>query len=177
MSLERLRYVPENTRVRFELQTSVPIFREQYHSPELGTVLLVGLFNQKARLELLDGRRYRTLGPRKIDNYPNDLVYPVVHMPDKSKAFLLHSPLRFQKGSLPRMRFSTQLDGHDYVFRQISAGQRGFEMWDGMEMNKLVNREAPTKLMPDLTVLVPVPAVLLLLFPWLDSQTIMYRQT
>lgn len=176
MSLERLRYVPENTFVSFELQNSLPIFRERYYSPELGTVLLVGLFNQKARLELLDGRRYRTLGPRKIDNYPNDLVYPVVHMPDKSEAFLLHSPLRFQKGTLPRMRFSTQFDGHDYVYRQITAGQRGFELWDGMEMNKLVRREAPTKLMPDLTVLTPVPAVLLLLFPWLDSQTIMYRQ-
>jgi hypothetical protein len=177
MSVERLRYVSEDTRVSFELQTSLPIFREKYHSAELGTCLLVGLFNQKARLELLDGRRYRTLGPRKIDNYPNDLVYPVVHMPDKSEAFLLHSPLHFQKGSVPRLRFSTQLDGHDYVFRQISAGQRGFELWDGMEMNKLVRREAPTKLMPDLSVLYPVPAVLLLLFPWLDSQTIMYRQT
>jgi hypothetical protein len=98
-------------------------------------------------------------------------------MPDKSEAFRLHSPLHFQKGTLPRMRFSTQLDGHDYVYRQISAGQRGFELWDGMEMNKLVKREAPTQLMPDLTVLYPVPDVLLLLFPWLDSQTIMYRQT
>lgn len=177
MSVERLTYVPENTRIHFELRTSVPIFREEYHAPELGTCLLVGLFNQKARLELLDGRRYRTRGPRKIDDYPNDLVYPVVHMPDKSRAFRLHSPLHLQKGSLPRMRFSTQLDGHDYVFRQISAGQRGFQLWDGMEMNKLVDRGPPTKLMPDLTVLFPVPAVLLLLFPWLDSQTIMYRQT
>lgn len=177
MSLERLTYVPEHTRVQFELQTGFPLFREKYSSPDLGTVLLKGLFNQRAHLELLNGARYRTLSPRKLDEYPTDLVYPVVHMPDKSRAFLLHSPLHFQKGSLPRMRFWTRLDDQDYVFRQISAGQRGFEMWDGLEMNKLVNREAPTKLMPDLTILAPVPAVLLLLFPWFDSQTIMYRQT
>jgi len=177
MSLEQLRYVPEHTRISFELQTSVPIFREKYSSPDLGTVLLKGLLNQRAHLELLDGRRYRTRAPRKIDAYPSDLVYPVVHLPDKTETFLLHSPLHFQKGALPRMRFWTQLDDRDYVFRQIGAGQRGFELWDGMEMNKLVNRETPTKLMPDLTVLSPVPAILLLLFPWLDSQTIMYRQT
>jgi hypothetical protein len=46
-----------------------------------------------------------------------------------------------------------------------------------MEMNKLADRGSSAKLVADLTLLVPVPAILIMLVPWLDSQTIMYRQT
>jgi hypothetical protein len=177
MSVERIEYIAAGTRVTFELQGSLPIFRETYRSPQAGTVVLKGLFNQSAHIELLDGTRYRTLAPRKDMLYPNDLTYPVVHLPDKSEMFNLRTPLRFPKGAVPKLRFSASLDDRQYVFKQISPGQRGFELWDGMEMNKLADRGSSAKLIADLTLLVPVPAILILLVPWLDSQTIMYRQT
>jgi len=177
MSTERIKYIPKETLITFELQGALPIFRETYHSPQVGTVILKGLLNQSAHIELEDGTRYRTLAPRKDKLYPTDLTYPVVHLPDKSAVFYMRTPLNLPKGTMPRLRFTTSLDEQQYVFKQISPGQRGFELWDGMEMNKLVEREASVaKFIPNLTVLVPVPALLILLFPWLDSQTVLYRQ-
>jgi hypothetical protein len=176
MSVERLECLPQDTRVTFELQGSLPILQEEYTSPQAGKIVLKGLFNQSARIQLLDGSRYRTLSPRKIAEYPTDLVYPVVHLPDKVEVLQLRTPLRLEQGKVPRLRYVTTLADRGYVFRQISPGQRGFELWDGMEMEKLVNRESHTKLMPDLVLLSPVPVLLIMLFPWLDSQTIMYRQ-
>ena len=177
MSTERIKYIPKETLITFELQGALPIFRETYHSPQVGTVILKGLLNQSAHIELEDGARYRTLSPRKDKLYPTDLTYPVVHLPDKSAVFYMRTPLNLPKGTIPRLRFTTSLDEQQYVFKQISPGQRGFELWDGMEMNKLVEREiSSAKLIPNLTVLVPVPALLILLFPWLDSQTVLYRQ-
>jgi hypothetical protein len=44
-------------------------------------------------------------------------------------------------------------------------------------MQKLLERNtSPAKLVLDLTVLVSVPSLLVLLLPWLDSQTALYRQ-
>jgi hypothetical protein len=177
MSIEHIEYVPEGSRITFELQGSLPIFRETYVSPQAGTIVLKGLFNQRAHIELKDGTRYRTLPARKDKTFPTDLSYHVVHLPDKSKVFTLRTPLNLPKGTVPRLRFVTSLDEQQYVFRQITAGRRGFELWDSLEMNKLVERETrPAKLVNDLNVLAPVPAVLIMLFPWFDSQTIMYRR-
>ena len=177
MSIERGQLVPENTRVTFELQNQVPILKEVYHADGVGTVVLRGLVNQRAEITMLDGARYRTRGARKIADFPNELVYPLVQVaPHKRDVCMLHTPLKLAPGTVPQLRFWTTLDGEQYVFRQITAGRRGFELWDGMEMNKLVNREVSARLMPDLSVLHPVPALLVLLFPWMDSQTIMHRQ-
>ena len=41
MSLE---YLPEDSRVTFELQGGLPVSREQYVSPQAGTIVLKGLF-------------------------------------------------------------------------------------------------------------------------------------
>ena len=177
MSVERDQLVPENTRVVFELQNQFPVLKEVYGAEGVGTVTLRGLFNQRAHITLLSGACYRTLGARKIDEFPTDLIYPLVQVePHKEEVCLLHTPLHLPPGSVPYLRFWTTLDGEQYVYRQITAGRRGFELWDGMEMNKLINRQASAKLMPDLSVLHPVPALLVMLFPWLDSQTIMHRQ-
>jgi hypothetical protein len=176
MSTERIKYLDGGTQVSFELGGGLPIFREEYHSPQVGTVVLKGLFNQSAHIELLDGTRYRTLSVRKDNRYPTDIVYPVVHMPGKTELCLLRSPLHYEKGSVPRLRFTTEFDGQGYVFKQITAGQRGFELWDRLEMNKLVDRTASPKLIRDLVIVEPVPAFFALLFPWFDSQTIMYRR-
>jgi hypothetical protein len=176
MSVERLEYLPQDTRVTFELQGSLPILREEYVSPQAGRVVLKGIFNQSAHIQLLDGSRYRTLSPRKIAKHPTDLVYPVVRLPDRVEVLQLRTPLRLEQGQVPRLRYITALADQGYVFRQISPGRRGFELWDSMEMEKLVNRESRTKLMPDLVLLSSVPVLLVMLFPWLDSQTIMYRQ-
>jgi hypothetical protein len=48
-------------------------------------------------------------------------------------------------------------------------------MWDSMEMQRLVEREPGGSLIDPVRVLAPVPTVLVLLFPWLDSQTVVYR--
>jgi hypothetical protein len=127
-------------------------------------------------MELDDGTQYRTLRVRKDSRYPTDITYPVVRLPEKAELCLLRTPLHYDKGSVPRLRFATELDGRGYIFKQITAGQRGFELWDQLEMNKLVTRPASAKLVRDLSILEPIPAVLALLFPWFDSQTIMYRR-
>ncbi|MBN1640945.1 MAG: hypothetical protein JXA09_06895 [Anaerolineae bacterium] len=175
MSTEQRQIVPENTRVAFKLQNRFPVFREEYVAEGVGTVTLTGLFNQRAHIEVAGGARYRTLGARKRSAFPTELIYPLVDVPGKEEVCALHTPLRFESGGMPQLRFWTTLDDEQYVFRQITAGRRGFELWDAMEMNKLVNREVSAKLMPDLSVLYPVPALLILLFPWLDSQTIMHH--
>ena len=127
MSIEQAQFVPENTRVTFELQNQLPIFREDYRADGVGTVTLRGLFNQRAQITLLDGTRYRTLGARKIADFPTDLVYPLVQVaPHKEEVCLLHTPLHLPPGSVPQLRFWTTLDGEQYVFRQITAGRRGF---------------------------------------------------
>ena len=46
MSLERFAYLPEGTRVTFELRGALPILREEYRSLQAGTVVLKGFFNQ-----------------------------------------------------------------------------------------------------------------------------------
>jgi hypothetical protein len=166
-------YLPENTRVSLELQGSLPLFRERYVSPQAGTVVLKGIFNQTAHLELLDGSRYRLLSPRQDREYPNQMAYPLVRLPEKAEVCRLRTPIKLEEGHVPRLRYTTMLDGENYVFTQITAGQRGFELWDGMEMQQLVRRERGRGLLPDLTVLTPVPALLVLLFPWLDNQTLM----
>jgi hypothetical protein len=177
MSVERIVHIPEETRVTFELQGSLPIFRETYYAPQAGTVVLKGLINQRAHIELQDGSQYRTMPPRKAQDYPMDLSYPVVHLPDKTPVLTLRTPLKTSKDAQPSLRFRTALDEKQYIYKQVSPGRRGFELWDGMGMQKLVERETlAAKLIPDLITLVPVPALLVLLFPWLDSQTAVFRQ-
>ncbi len=175
MSTEQIEYLPENERITFELQGQLPILCEEYVSPQAGKVVLKGLFNQSAHIELLDGTRYRTLGAKKRDKLSNELDYPVVRLPDKVEVTRLRTPLRLQKGVVPQLRYSVALDGQQYVFKQISPGRRGFELWDGMEMERLVERGKPA-LISDAVLLAPVPALLVMLFPWVDSQTIMYKQ-
>ena len=43
-----------------------------------------------------------------------------------------------------------------------------------MEMHRLVEREPGGSLIASLRLLAPVPALLVLLFPWLDGQTVMH---
>ena len=173
MSLE---YLAEDTRVTFELQGTLPILRERYLSPQAGTVVLKGFFSPRAHVETLAGRRYRTLAARKDKTLPNQIVYPVVDA-DRNEVFRLSTPLKFAEGASPRLRYTTTLDDQQYAFRQISPGRRGFELWDAMEMQKLVRREPGAKLVADATVLISVPAVLVLLLPWFDSQTIVQNRS
>jgi hypothetical protein len=169
-------YLPEGTRVSFRLQNALPLFREHYAASGAGEVILKGLFNQSAHLELLDGTRYRTLPPRKDERYAQQIAYPVVLLPGKTQVCRLLTPIDLEQGRTPQLRYTTVLDDQQYVFRQVSPGRRGFELWDGMEMQKLVRREKSMSLIADLTVLLPVPTLLVLLFPWLDNQTIVSRQ-
>jgi hypothetical protein len=172
-----LEYLPEDTLVTFNLEGALPIFREQYVSPQAGKVVLRGLFNQSAHLELKDGTRYRTLAPQRDRERFNEMAYPLVRLSDRVEVCRLLTPIKLEQGRIPQLRFTTSLDGQYYVMRQITAGQRGFELWDSMEMNRLVEREPGGSLVAPLRVLVPVPTLLVLLFPWLDGQTVMHSRT
>ena len=171
-----LTYLPENTHVTFELQGTLPILRERYVSPQAGTVVLKGLFNQTAHIETPDGTLYRMRSPKKDSQYLNHIFYSIIRLSDKTEILRLRTPMNLQKGSVPRLRYTTLLDEQQYVFKQVSPGLRGFELWDGMEMQKLISRKPGNSLIADLTVQAPVPTLLILLFPWLDNQTIMYKQ-
>lgn len=166
----------EGTLITFNLEGALPIFQERYVSPQAGTVVLRGFFNQRAWLEPIGGERYRTLGPRKDKEQLDKLAYPVVRLPDKVEEFRLLSPLHLDKGRLPQMRYTALLDDQYYVFKQVSAGQRGYELWDSMEAERLVQIEPGGSLVPNFRANTPVPALLVLLFPWLASQTILYKQ-
>jgi len=162
-------HLPQDTRVTFKLQNRLPIFREHYTSAQAGTVILKGFFHQTAHIELLDGSRFRLANPRRDDEYPDHLAYPLIRLPERTEVCRLRTPLRLE-GSTPRLRYTTVLENTRYVFRQISAGKRGFELWDSIEMTRLVERIPGSVLLSELIIHAPVPAVLVLLFPWLDSQ-------
>ena len=171
MSIEHVEYLPSGTLVTFELQGKLPILREEYRSAQAGTVVLRGFFNPRAHIELLNGARYRTLSARKDPRYPTEIVYPLVHLPDRTEILSLRTPLKLE-GTALQLRYTTTVEDCRYVFRQINPARRGFELWDGMGMQKLVARGPSSKFMPNLTILAPVPTLLVLLFPWLDNQTI-----
>lgn len=162
--------------VRFQLQGSLPIFRERYMSPQAGQVVLKGFFNQTAHMELPDGTRYRTQPPRRDDEFADQLAYPVIHLPSRERVFQLRTPIRLGQGSAHQLQFTTVIDNQQYVYKQVSAGKRGFELWDSTEMLKIVARNPGEALISQLTVLEPVPTVLVLLFPWLDNQMIPLKQ-
>jgi hypothetical protein len=166
----------EGTLVTFNLEGPLPIFQERYVSPQAGTVVLRGLFNQRAFLETLDGLRFRTLIARKDKEQFDKLAYPVLRLPEKTEAFRLLSPLHLDKGQVPQLRYTVLLENEYYIFKQVSAGQRGYELWDSMEMQRLVQIEPGGSLVPNFRVNVAVPALLVLLFPWMASQTILYKQ-
>jgi hypothetical protein len=166
----------EGTLVTFNLEGALPIFQERYVSPQAGTAILRGFFNQRAFLEPPGGARYRTLAPRKDKEQLNMLAYPVVRLPDKVEVFRLLSPLHFDKGRMPQLRFTTLLDNQYYIFKQVGAGLRGYELWDSMEVERLVRVEPGGSLVPNLRLHAPVPAVLVLLFPWLGNQSILVKQ-
>lgn len=165
----------EGTLVTFELEGALPLFQERYVSPQVGTVVLRGFFNQRAFLEPLGDARYRTLSPRKDKEQLNKLAYPVVRLPEKVEVFRLLTPLHLDKGKLPQLRFTTLLDDQYYIFKQVSAGARGYELWDSMEVERLVQVEPGGSLVPNLRVNAPVPALLVLLFPWLANQAVLVR--
>ena len=167
-----LEYLPEDTLVTFNLEGSLPIFREQYVSPQAGKVVLKGLFNQSAHLEMKDGTRYRTFAPQRDKERFSEMAYPVVRLPGRVEVCRLLTPIKLEQSGRPQLRFTTTLDNQHYIFRQISAGQRGFEMWDSMEMNRLIEREPGGSLIAPLRLLAPAPALLVLLFPWLDNQMV-----
>ena len=170
--------LPEGTLVTFSLEGSLPIFREQYVSPQVGKVVLKGLFNQSAHLETMDGTRYRTLAPQRDKERFSEMAYPVVRLPGRVQVCRLLTPIKLeQSGGIPQLRFTTNLENQHYIFRQVSAGQRGFEMWDSMEMNRLIEREPGGSFIAPLRLLAPVPALLVLLFPWLDNQTVLRSGT
>jgi hypothetical protein len=165
-----IEYLAEGTLVTFELAGSLPIFREQYVSPQAGRVVLKGFFNPSAHLEMKDGTRYRTLSPRRDVEHSSEMAYPLVRLPERAEVCHLLTPIRIESGGVPRLRFTTVLDNQSYVLRQITAGQRGFELWDGTEMNRLSKHEPRGSLIAPLRLLAPVPALLVLLFPWLIAR-------
>ena len=168
-------YLPEDSRVTFELQGGLPIFREQYGSPQAGTVVLKGLFNQSAHMELRDGTQYRTLSAQRDKEQLNMIAYPLIRLPENVEVCRLLTPIHLDKGH-PQLRYTTTLDNQHYIFRPIGAGQRGFELWDSMEMHRLVQREPGRTLIASLRILAPIPTLLALLFPWLDSQSIPFKR-
>ena len=170
-------YLLEDTLVTFDLEGSLPIFREQYVSSQAGKIVLKGLFNQSAHLEMKDGTRYRTLSPKRDKERFNEMAYRLVRLPERIEVCRLLTPIKLEQGRIPQLRFTTSLDNRYYIFRQITAGQRGFELWGSMEMNRLIEREPGGSLIASLRVLAPVPTLLVLLFPWLDNQTVMRSGT
>ena len=170
-------YLAEDTLITFSLEGALPIFREQYVSPQAGKVVLRGLFNQSAHLELRDGTRYRTLPPRRDESRLTHIAYPLVRLPGRVEVCRVLTPINLKSGRVPQLRFSTTLDDQHYIYRQVSAGGRPFELWDSMEMNRLVQREPGGSLISNLLVLAPVPTLLILLFPWLSNQAVAYRAT
>ncbi len=132
-----------------------------------------GFFNPKARIETLDGTRYRMLSPKRDARYLNQIAYPVVHWPDKLEICRLLTPVvsKREKSQQPEsLRFTTMLDDEAYIFKRSRRLGKSFEIWDGMEMHCIVRRELAQKLVLDATVMIAAPSLFVLLLPWLDNQ-------
>jgi hypothetical protein len=167
--LSAIQYLPENTRVTFELRGHFPLLREQYVSPQAGTVTLKGFLNPAAHLELLDGTRYRTLAAKRDEQYRDQMAYQVISLPDKTEMCRLRTLIRFPASGTARWRYTATLDGVTYVVRQAGSDRREIELWNGVETQKLVRRQTSSSLIPDLDLLAPVPTLLVLLFPWFQN--------
>lgn len=171
--MDQLVYLEPEMTVSFQLENAVPILKEQYDAPGAGRIVLKGFFNPRARIELTDGTRYRVLSPRKDKQYLNQIAYPLVRWPDKAELCRLLTPVVSKQGRNPApelLRFTARLAQEAYIFRRSKRLGRAFEIWDGMEMSRVVQRDLAHKLVLDATVITPVPAVLVLLLPWLDNQ-------
>ncbi len=171
--MSSIRYLPENTAVHFDLEGSFPLFRERYVSAQAGIVTIKGIINQTARLEPTDDTSCRIAPPKRVDLRENQIAYPVIRLSDKTELFRLLTPARLDKGTVPQLRYRADLDGRQYVFRQVKSGRREFDLWDGSELHKVVEQDKGRKVVGDLTVFISVPCLLVLLFPWLNNQTIM----
>ncbi len=170
--MSQLLYLDAGQTVTFELENAVPILRERYASPQAGVIELRGFFNPKAYMETLDGVRYRMLSAKHDKRYPGQIAYPVVRLPDKTELFRLLTPtvaLKEKRGPA-KLRFTTVFDDQAYIFKRSTRLGRAFEIWDGMEMHRVVQRERAPKLILDSLVLIEAPALLVLLLPWFDSQ-------
>ena len=174
--MSSIRYLPENTTVHFDLEGSFPLFRERYISAQAGIVTIKGIINQTALLEPTDGISCRIAPPKKDDLHENQIVYSAIRLSDKTEVFRLLTPARLDKGTVPQLRYRADLDGRQYVFRQVKSGRREFDLWDGSELHKVVEQDKGRYVVGDLTVLISVPCLLVLLFPWLNNQTIMVQK-
>lgn len=174
--MESFLYLQPGITVTFRLEGRLPIFNERYVSPQAGTVVLRGLINQKAHIETLDGRRYRMLSPGRAEKRPNLIAYPIIRLSDKAEVLRLCTSVLSGaqvrgKREPPPFRYTAALNDESYVFKRAS-GVQWVELWDGMERQRIVKRELGAGLHPDLNVLLPVPALLVLLFPWVDSKNL-----
>jgi hypothetical protein len=173
VAMDQLEYLEPGTRVAFRLENAVPILKETYDAPGVGKMTLKGFFNPKAHIETQDGTRYRVLSPRNDPKYLNQIAYPVVHWPDKLEVCRLLTSIisrQEKKQSSKPLRFTTSLNDEAYVLKRSTRLGRAFEIWDGMEMQRVIQRELQQKLILDATVMVAVPALFVLLLPWLDNQ-------
>jgi hypothetical protein len=168
-------YLSEGTVVTFELDGSLPIFREPYVSQHAGKVVLKGLIHQSAHLETKDGTRYRTLPARRDRDRLSEIAYPLIRLQDRVEVCRLLTPIEIDHNRSARLRYYTMLDNRRFIWRQISPGQRGADLWDGTETARLVERTTGGSLIAPLRLLAPVPVLVVLLFPWLDNQMMTYR--
>jgi hypothetical protein len=177
--MSAIAYLEPDTVVTFELQSTLPIFSERYVSAQAGTVVLKGFFNQKAHIETLHGERYRMVSPRRDKKYPNQIAYPIVHLPDKTEVFRFRTPVYSlsEKTTPPTLRYTAMVEKESYILKRATRLGRAFEVWDGMEIQCIVKREPRRKLIDDSVILAPVPVLLVLLLPWMDSQTLFSGHT
>jgi|GEM_PF-5952311 len=164
-------YLEPDTKITFELQGTLPIFKEIYIS-SAGKTVLKGLFAPKAYLETADGTRYRVLGARRDAERLNEIAYPLVRLPDKSEILRLRTPgIAFdaRNQTRPPLRFTCRMGQDTYIFKRTPRLGRAFEIWDGMEMYRVVQRESQPRLVLDALVMERIPSVFVLLLPWLDS--------
>ena len=168
-------YLPENTTIHFELQGSLPLFRERYFSPQAGMVTIKGIINQTALLKPKGSQACRISSSAREDRDNRRIAYPIVSLTDRSELLRLLTPAQLEKGTVPQLRYGAVLDGRQYMFTQIQSGRREFDLWDGPERHKIVHQESGY-LVGDLKILTTVPTLLVLLFPWLNNQTIMVRK-
>lgn len=168
-------YLEPEITVTFELEGAIPIFKETYVSAQAGKTVLKGLFSPRAHLETLDGVQYRMLSPRRDDARPNEVAYPLARLPEKTEILRLLTPsivFSDRNRQHPPLRFTCRFDSDVYILRRTPSLGRAFEIWDGMEMHRIVRREHKSKLILDAVVMDRVPVLLVLLLPWLDNQTL-----
>ena len=166
--VEPMQMVHAGEHVEFRILNRFPLFREVYGANGLGTIEVTGTIRQQAKISVEDGSVYRLRATSRLAGRDGSHFSYAIRNQDGSANYRLITPLRSANdaGAAQPETYRIVLEETEYAFRQKTPGRRGFSIVDGSEQNTLVSTDGSNGIAVHYT----VPALLVLLLPWVDNQ-------